>query len=113
MTQTNRELLSVPERLRGWLTRAVEAGASDLHLIVGYPPVLRLHGDLIELPEPPLGGEETQALLVSLCRPDARARLDEQKNIDLSFALDVKGRLVRFRTNLFRAGGQTGACLRV
>jgi Tfp pilus assembly pilus retraction ATPase PilT len=40
---------AVPEKLRGWLRRAVESGASDLHLVAGYPPVLRLHGDLIEL----------------------------------------------------------------
>ena len=48
----------VPEKLRQWLTRAVEAGASDLHLIAGYPPVLRLHGDFTELPEPVLAAEQ-------------------------------------------------------
>ena len=47
---------SVPDRLRGWLAHAVEVGASDLHLTVGYPPGLRLHGDLTELAEEPLRG---------------------------------------------------------
>jgi twitching motility protein PilT len=107
------ELLAVPEKLRGWLTRAVERGASDLHLIAGYPPVLRLHGDLIEMKEPALSGEETQALLGPLCRPDARARLDQQRNLDLSFGMEVAGRTIRFRANLFHAGGQMSACLRV
>jgi twitching motility protein PilT len=110
MTFTNRELLTVPEKLRAWLCHAVDAGASDLHLIAGYPPVLRLHGDLIELSEPPLSGEQTQSLLAPLWRgEDGEGR----KNVDLSFALDVAGRSVRFRTNLFRAGGHAGACLRV
>ena len=48
---------ALPEKLGAWLARAVEAGASDLHLIPGHPPVLRLHGDLTELAEPPLRPE--------------------------------------------------------
>jgi twitching motility protein PilT len=113
MSETTAEPLPIPPKLRGWLIHAVEAGASDLHLIAGYPPVLRLHGDLIELPEPPLDAEETRALLESLCRPEARARLAERKNLDLTFSMAVAGRMIRFRTNLFRAGGQAGACLRI
>jgi twitching motility protein PilT len=113
MTDTNRETLSVPEKLRVWLARAVDAGASDLHLIAGYPPVMRLHGDLIELKEPPLTGEDTQTLLGPLWRADSAPPHQQPKNLDLSFALEVAGRPVRFRTNLFRASGQAGACLRV
>jgi twitching motility protein PilT len=113
MTETTREALSVPEKLRGWLSRAVGTGASDLHLIAGYPPVMRLHGDLIELPELPLTGEDTQAMLGPLWRHDATSQAPEPKNVDLSFALELAGQLVRFRTNLFRAGGLAGACLRV
>jgi twitching motility protein PilT len=113
MNETNHEASPVPERLREWLSEAVEAGASDLHLIVGYPPVLRLHGDLMELTGSPLQGDEAQALLGSLCPAEAFARLQVQKNIDFSFALAVNGRVSRFRANLFQNGGQLGACLRV
>src|SRR5687767_15061406 len=113
MNEMNHEGARVPEKLRAWLGRAVETGASDLHLIAGYPPVLRLHGDLIELPEPPLSGEETQALLSPLCPPDILVRLQAHKNVDLSFDLEVNGRVGRFRTNLFHAGRQVGACVRV
>jgi hypothetical protein len=66
---------SVPDQLRAWLNQAVETGTSDLHLIAGYPPVLRLHGDLIELSEPPLA-EATCDLLYSLCPVDAVTRLE-------------------------------------
>src|SRR5205807_5375226 len=38
------EARPVPDKLRDWLSHAVRSGASDLHLIAGYPPVLRLHG---------------------------------------------------------------------
>jgi twitching motility protein PilT len=107
------EASSISEKLRGWLNRAVAEGASDLHLIVGYPPVLRLHGDLTELPEPPLEGEETHSMLCSLCAPEMLARLHEQKNIDFSFEVDVNGQRQRFRANVVYSGGHLGACLRV
>jgi twitching motility protein PilT len=138
MNEQTPEAASVPENLRLWLTRAVEVGASDLHLIVGYPPVLRLHGDLIEqagapsqgneasqsvsprlLPQSrpvawaPLEAEETQQMLGTLCSADARTRLQAQKNVDFSFDLSVAGQMRRFRANVFHAAGQLGACVRV
>jgi twitching motility protein PilT len=132
MNDLNSEVPPVPEKLRAWLSQAVQAGASDLHVIAGYPPVLRLHGDLIELPEPPLEGEEVRRLLCSLCPSDGLARLQVQKNIDFSFDVALHGRssqsekgdcpleergtvpfFARFRANLFHAGGQLAACLRV
>jgi twitching motility protein PilT len=113
MNETPPPTSAVPDKLRGWLTRAVEAGASDLHLIVGYPPVLRLHGKLVELADPPLGGEEASGLLRPLCPGDAFARLQAARNIDLSFELTVKGANHRFRASLFLAGRHLGACLRL
>jgi twitching motility protein PilT len=113
MSDPKHEASPVPEKLRAWLGRAVEAGASDLHLLAGYPPVLRLHGDLVELPEPALAGEETRALLGALCPPEATGRLRDQKNVDFSFELTAGGRPGRFRASLFHAGGHLGGCVRV
>src|SRR5438067_1899877 len=113
MNETNDEASPIPEKLGDWLNRTAEAGASDLHLIVGYPPVLRLHGDLTELPEPPLTGEEAHQLLHALCPPEAFTRLQDQKNVDFSFEFGRDGRTSRFRANLFHTGRQLGACLRV
>jgi twitching motility protein PilT len=104
---------SVPDQVRELLGRAIEAGASDLHLIVGYPPVLRLHGELRELPDVALRGDETEAMLFALCPPELQARLRTQKNVDFSFSMIVNGRVQRFRANLFYGGGRMGACLRV
>lgn len=69
----------LPEKLRNLLTQAVQADASDLHLIVGYPPVQRVHGDLLELPEPPLTAEEAESLLGFLCPEELRGRLNEER----------------------------------
>ena len=99
----------IPEKLRRWLELAVQGGASDLHLIAGYPPVLRLHGDLTELPEAPLTSEEAEPLFAAICPPGAFERLETHKNVDFSFAVGT----VRFRANLFHAGRQLGACFRV
>ena len=57
MSESRYEGGTVPDQLRGWLRHAVEAGASDLHVIAGYPPVLRIHGDLINMSEPPLDAD--------------------------------------------------------
>src|SRR5262249_9761741 len=103
----------VAAKLLAWLGVVVDAGASDLHLLAGHPPIMRLHGDLTELAEPPLDSAETDGLLRSLCPPDSVARLATETDFDFSVELTVGGRPVRFRANLFRAGGQLGACLRV
>src|SRR5262245_39215572 len=113
MNDPNRGTSPVPEKIRDWLSRAVSTGASDLHLIVGYPPVLRLHGDLTELPEPKLTGKDTRELLGSLCPPEAFARLQGQKNVDFSFDLAAHDQVTRFRANVFYSGRQLGACFRV
>src|SRR5437868_8967144 len=105
MNALTQEPPPVAEKLREWMNRAVEAGASDLHLIAGYPPVLRLHGDLTELREPPVTAEETSAMLRSVCTPDDRARLQAQKNVDFSFDLEVTGGVRRFRANVFHSNG--------
>ena len=48
--------------LKGALLRMVREGASDLHLKVGRPPTLRLHGDLIPLDMPPMRPEQLRTL---------------------------------------------------
>jgi twitching motility protein PilT len=113
MSEEQSDTPPVPEALRGWLARAARDGASDLHLIPAYPPVLRLHGDLTGLREPPLIAGELSAALTALCPPDARTRLRDRRSVDYSFDLPVDGRARRFRANVFYVGGQLGACVRV
>jgi twitching motility protein PilT len=104
---------AVPDVIRAWLQRAVEAGASDLHLIVGHPPVLRLHGDLIALSEPALQEEQAAELLGALCSAASLEQLRAQKSTDFSFQLTLNGVSTRFRANLFFWRRQLGACIRV
>jgi twitching motility protein PilT len=103
----------IPDRLRAWLAVAIESESSDLHLTAGYPPALRLHGDLEELPEPELSGPEIDDLLAGIGPPDTADRLRVQRDADFSFEIDLDGRPARFRAHLFIARGHLGACLRV
>ncbi len=103
-----------PDPLRGWLANAVEADASDLHVVVDHPPVLRVHGDLQELDQvPPLDGEVVRGLLVPLCPQHAMDRFRDDRNVDFAFRLTLGDRDQRFRANYFLSGQQMGACFRV
>jgi twitching motility protein PilT len=104
---------TIPDDLRRWLTAAVDSGASDLHLIAGYPPVLRMHGELTALNEPPLDSAAARTILWSLCREPIQEKLAAHKNVDFSFDLDIDSRRQRFRANVFYASGELGGCLRI
>jgi twitching motility protein PilT len=103
----------LPEKVRAWLAAAVGHGASDLHLVAGHPPTLRLNGDLVELAEAPLAPAEARDLLTALCPADGLAHFRASKGVDFSLEVAHEGRASRFRVNLFHVGGQVGACLRL
>ncbi len=85
--------------LDGLLAQTVEMGASDLHLRVGSPPQVRIHGLLKPLEGwRPLTESDTRALAYSHLRPDQVKAFESKKEIDLSIGL---GELSRFRVNIF------------
>lgn len=107
------ELQNRTSRIQSWIERAVELGASDLHLIPGYPPVVRVHGDLIEIDAPILDDQVILDLVTEYCPGELAERYQLERNVDFSFEVTVKERTNRFRTNLFFADEHPAACLRV
>ena len=102
------------EPLQRWLLLAAEQSASDLHVIAGHPPVLRIHGSLQEIDPAPLSAETVQQLLTPLCPPHSTARFEAEKNTD--FAFELKGSAEethRYRANYFLTAQQLGGCFRV
>jgi twitching motility protein PilT len=95
------------------MRRAVERGASDLHLVPGYPPVLRVHGTLEQIDELPLAGGDTEALFRQICPEAMRADFADSTDEDFSYVLDEVDVAARFRVNVFLAGGHRGACFRL
>jgi len=93
-----------------YLSLVVEKNASDLHLTVGKPPTIRLHGDLIEVNEHALTSEDTEALMKSITSETHQARLAEVGGSDFGFAF---GDLARFRVSIFKQKGHIGMALRL
>lgn len=105
--------LEMPSKLRDWMLRAVEVGASDLHLVPGYPPVLRVNGLLEPLGEEPLDGESALEMFQAICPLELQPTFDAATDLDFSHVLKEGKTTARFRVNVFRSGGHRGACLRL
>ncbi|HRT04343.1 MAG TPA: type IV pilus twitching motility protein PilT [Kiritimatiellia bacterium] len=91
------------------LDLAVAEGASDLHLAVGLPPVMRLHGSLAPLDAEPLTPEDTDRLMRSFTPEQHVRSLEEHGGSDFGFGF---GDLARFRVSIFRQKGHVGIVLR-
>lgn len=104
---------STTGRINQWLLHAVDMGASDLHIVEGYPPTLRLHGELHALEEPALSGPEVRDCLAPLLAAADAEKFKREKNLDFAFQLDGPAGAQRFRANYFMSGLQQGACFRI
>jgi len=91
------------------LRQAVSSGASDLHITVGVPPILRINGKLVRMEHPPLAVQDTHELFLSLTTPEQHLYFKEHGEIDFSFAIFG---LSRFRVNAFRQRGSTAIVIR-
>jgi twitching motility protein PilT len=91
------------------LQLVVSEGASDLHLRVGVPPVIRVHGILHRVEGPHLGPEDTEELMRSITSEDHIQHVRERGGSDFGFAF---GELARFRVSVFKEKGNFGSVLR-
>jgi len=91
------------------LQLVVSEGAADLHLRVGVPPVIRLHGVLHRVEGPPLRAEDTEELMRSITSDDHIQQCRERGGADFGFAF---GELARFRVSVFKEKGNFGLVLR-
>lgn len=96
----------------GLLREMVENGASDLHLVPGYPPTYRIHGALEPTDDPVLRDDVVRNMLEAVLPEPNRSRAIEQKNLDCSLSLPGVGGPCRFRVNVFYAQGDLCACFR-
>lgn len=97
--------------IQQFLEVTIQRQASDLHLVVGYPPLLRVNGELYPVPGE---AEITPAVVDSLISPILNT---DQKNtfaekLELDFSFDFQGK-ARFRVNIYRQKGTEAASLRL
>jgi twitching motility protein PilT len=91
------------------LHAVVKQGASDLHIAVGQPPVLRLHGRMRKLETKVLEPDDTVALMKSIAPDRCQQELAEVGGSDFGMAF---GDYCRFRCSIFKQRGNVGMVLR-
>ena len=93
------------------LEACIKHGASDLHIQVGLPPILRIDGSLVPIPNTPiLTMEIVDTLIFSTLDSMQRETLAKDKEFDYSFAF---GEIARFRVNAFNEKGHLAAAFRL
>lgn len=100
-----------PIRIEILLEEVIKRKASDLHLQVGLPPMLRVDGALAPVANTDaLNDEAVETLIFSILDEDQKQILLKDKEFDFSFAF---GDLGRFRVNAFHERGNLAAALRL
>ncbi len=91
------------------LHACVKQGASDIHIVVGQPPVFRLHGRMRKLETKVLEPEDTMSLMKSIAPERCQRELQEAGSSDFGFAF---GDMARFRVSIFKQRGNISMVLR-
>src|SRR5690348_11602597 len=98
-------------RIEILLEEVIKRKASDLHLQVGLPPMLRVDGSLVPVTgADPLTDESVETLVFAILDEDQKQILLKDKEFDFSFSF---GNLGRFRVNAFHERGNLAAALRL
>src|SRR5579872_2495510 len=93
------------------LKTAVQTGASDIHLVIGKPPMMRLNGEIGEIPGfQKLTADESKRLIYSILYEEQRDKFEENWELDCSFAISG---FARFRVNVLLQKNGVEAVMRV
>jgi twitching motility protein PilT len=89
----------------------VQQEGSDIHLITGVPPMLRIHGELTPVPQAPaLTPEQAEALILPLMDGSQKDYVKVNKELDFGYQFEDKG---RFRVNVYHQKNHLAAALRL
>ena len=92
------------------LRSAGTASASDLHFVVGHPPMLRVHTIIEAMDHPPLDVEEVESFFEDMTTPAQREHFERTSDLDFSFEFEGIG---RYRVNAHRQRGSVAIAMRV
>lgn len=99
------------QRIKNLLRIVAQQGASDLHLVVGRYPTMRLDGKLYPITqETVLTAEDTKILSDSMLTEENKGKLIEEGQVDFSYNFENKA---RFRTNVFFQKGNVSVTMRL
>lgn len=109
--QTEADALPVKDaHIDDVLRMAIERKASDIHLTVGLPPMMRLDGEIVPLPFTIMEPEDTRRMIFETLTDDHIEKLETTHELD--FAYSIKG-LARFRFNVYMQRMSYAGALRV
>jgi twitching motility protein PilT len=94
------------------LITSIKQNATDLHLTVNSPPVLRIHGHLVPLECEKLNKNDTSELLMGILSAKQKEVFEKKQAIDLAYSLNGSGAANRFRVNVFRQRGCVAGAFR-
>lgn len=101
----------MPATIVQMLDLLVAHEASDLHLVAGHPPTVRLHGKLMAIQgEAALTAAQTHDLIYPLMTEDQKKKFETIKEVDFGYQFGNKG---RFRINVYTQRGTMAAALRL
>ncbi len=93
------------------LTKAVQSKASDIHIVVEKPPMVRINGKVMPLPNfPVLTAEDTKSIVYSMLFQDQIAKFEERLELDMSYFIPG---LSRFRVNILSQKNGIEAAMRL
>jgi twitching motility protein PilT len=96
-------------QLNDILKTAFEHGASDIHLIAGHPPIMRVNTIMTPMDYPILSPQSTSSAVEEMLTEHQTARFKQELDVDFSYEVDGLG---RYRVNAHRQRGSVGMALR-
>jgi twitching motility protein PilT len=94
------------------LHEAAQRDASDVHLVPGYPPALRIHGKLETIGQEVLSDEQLEQMVREISPERAEMAMPPRRDSDSSVSIVHDGTPYRFRANVYVSQGRWCACLR-
>lgn len=92
------------------LSKAKEAGASDVHITVGIPPKMRVNGKLITMEGAKLLPADTMEIAIHVMNEKQKQHFEEYGEVDMSFAIAGEG---RYRVNIYKQRGSIAMAFRL
>jgi twitching motility protein PilT len=96
-------------RIDSFLKLGLTQNCSDIHLAVGVPPMLRMHGDLLPIKFRDLAGQELENYIDEILTKTQKRKFESGQDLDFSYVSEESG---RYRVNLFRKATGIGATFR-
>ncbi len=97
-------------RIDEYFREMKDRGASDLHMVIGFPPLLRLRGELSPTDHPVLTAESNRDLLYEILNEEQRSTLESNRDFDMAYEIED---VARFRCNFLYQQRGIGAVFRL